>query len=625
MTTDSTPRASAIVLGTVAALAVAVSGLAIAPQARGSTYGVHECTNEFPQAPNVAASISGQGQGYTLSTACPAVGYEVRSGGDVAAGAYGIDVASAPPGTQINRAFIDVTLAGASNNDGHAAQLFYKPVGGPQTPFGNQITNGTVSFSFDSATYGTGPLEFIGAGVGCTHAAANCQRRSGSYSQIRNMGFVMQDVRPPDKPSLGGSLLAGWVGGTKTLTYTGSDVGAGVAAGSTMINAQPLADFTFFCLPATDPGGNVGSMSPCPGRQSRSKDFDLAKAPFVQGDNPLTVCVSEFGSGPAVSCATQSAKVDTVAPQVAFTSQQDAQDPDKLVAPFSDATSGVAFGKISYRPEGGEWAELDTTVAGDHLEARVDSAKLKPGVRYDFQATAIDRAGNATTTNLRADGSQMSVVGPLRTITDVTQFRVNGRSRVSVGYAKGGVVTGKVIGRDGSAVGGAVVKVRQKLAPGAKGRGETLSVEARPDGRFRAVLPAGPSRSLTASYAGDRRYLGSHSGELKLAVRAKVGLAVRPRAQAGGSVNFTGKLKARGAKIPKAGKRLEVQVKIGPKWKTVGKSTTTDRKGAYRLHYRFTADYEQPVRFTFRTVVPRERSWPYQTAISKQRQVVVHP
>lgn len=604
-------------------IVVAIVGFFFASEASASTYGVHECINEVGAAD---AGFEGMASGYVHSSSCGSAGFlEVRSGGAVSPGLNKSWALTAPTGTRINRAFGDLGLQGDSNPNGNLAYLFVRQPGGADQIRLKASTTSTFG-PYDSFLNGAGVIDRIGIGMSCTNSGAqgNCNTRLDMFAQLRNIGLEMEDTVAPATPALTGPALTGWVRGTVQLGYIASDVGAGINAGATEVNGQ-IVDFDGFCSPATDSSGFVTRMQPCPGSGNGSTTLKLTEAPFREGVNQVRACAAEYGSNAQVTCKSESVSVDNLAPQVAFTDGQDPLDPDKLIAPVSDATSGVVSGEISYRPDGGEWVALATRLEGDHLEARVDSARLDPGVRYDFRATAVDRAGNAATTSLRANGSQMSVVGPLRTITDVVQLRVNGSPRASVAYTKSGVITGRLVGQDGAAIGGAPVNVRQEFAAGARNKGETVSAETRLDGRFRAVLPAGPSRSITARYAGDLRYLGSHSGEVKLGVRAKVGLAVRPRVRAGRAVAFSGKLKARGAKLPRAGKRLEIQVKVGPKWKTVGRSTTTDRKGTYRLNYRFIAAYERPTRFTFRTIVQRERSWPYLTASSKKRQVVVYP
>ena len=73
------------------------------------------------------------------------------------------------------------------------------------------------------------------------------------------------------------------------------------------------------------------------------------------------------------------------------------------------------------------------------------------------------------------------------------------------------------------------------------------------------------------------------------------------------------------------GKSVEVQVRMGSRWKTVGRSIRTDSRGRFRLRDRFVATYSRPVRYRFRAVALRERGWPYLPAAARVRSLVVVP
>ncbi len=139
------------------------------------------------------------------------------------------------------------------------------------------------------------------------------------------------------------------------------------------------------------------------------------------------------------------------------------------------------------------------------------------------------------------------------------------------------------------------------------------------------TLPKGPSRTIAARYAGDRRYLGSSSAAAKLRVKGKVQLKVPKRVSSRKGITFSGKIGTKGARLTKRGKRLEVQVHIGRRWKAVGKSIRTNKKGRFRLPYKFTADYPRAVTYEFRAKVLPERGFPYLPAKSKVRKVTVTP
>ncbi len=334
---------------------------------------------------------------------------------------------------------------------------------------------------------------------------------------------------------------------------------------------------------------------------------------------------SNDGVGSNESPGSAVVRIDTTPPEVAFTDSQDAADPDRLVAPVGDGLSGVASGSISYRITGdGQWMPLETSLVGNRLIARVDSNDLERGVRYEFRATAVDAAGNAATTTKRADGSEMSVVGPFRLPASFSALTVNGRKRARIGYGKPAVVSGRLLDSNAVPIADARIELVESYDPGSVNASGRLSVTTDPAGRFRAELPAGPSRSVEASYDGDLRRLGADSGSARLRVRGKVTLLATRRVSAGARATFSGRVRAAGARFS-GGKSVEVQVRVGSRWKTVGRSIRTDRKGRYELRYRFVAIYTRPVRYRFRAVVLRERGWPYLPAASKQRRVLVRP
>jgi hypothetical protein len=219
----------------------------------------------------------------------------------------------------------------------------------------------------------------------------------------------------------------------------------------------------------------------------------------------------------------------------------------------------------------------------------------------------------------------MKVVGPFRALTEVVDLRVNGKTRARVKYGKGAMVTGAVARQSGGSVSGARVVVIETYAEGSMVPSRRTTVTTNGDGRFSLDVPKGPSRAISAEYAGDRRYLGSRSAAAKLAVKGKVQLKVPKRVSSRKGLTFQGRIGTKGVKLTKRGKRLEVQVHLGRKWKTVGKSIRTNKGGRFKLPYRFTADYTRPVTYQFRAKVLPERGFPYLPARSKAKRVIVLP
>lgn len=319
-------------------------------------------------------------------------------------------------------------------------------------------------------------------------------------------------------------------------------------------------------------------------------------------------------------------RIDTTAPAVAFTGSQDPLDPDRLEAPVGDALSGVASGRISYRAAGDPaWTALPTTLAGDRLRARVDSGELDPGTRYEFRAEATDRAGNQASSTARADGTPMATVGPFRARSSFAALTVDGRRRAKLGYGTRPRVSGRLSTAAGAPIEGARVELIEAYAAGSRRPARTTVVRTGAAGRFGARLAAGPSRSVVARFGGDSQRLAATSEQASMRVRGAIGLRAPRRVRAGGRAAFTGRVRARGARFSRGGKSVEVQVRIGSRWKTVGRSIRTDARGRYELRYRFVASYPRPVRYRFRAVALRERGWPYLPAASRVRSLLVVP
>ncbi|MEZ5156943.1 MAG: carboxypeptidase-like regulatory domain-containing protein [Solirubrobacterales bacterium] len=319
-------------------------------------------------------------------------------------------------------------------------------------------------------------------------------------------------------------------------------------------------------------------------------------------------------------------RLDATPPIAAFANRQDPDDPDRLEAPVSDALSGVASGRISFRRSGeGPWTPLPTVLRGGELVARADSEDMTRGVPYEFKVEAADRAGNTSSSTERLDGTSMVTTGPFRSPAEVDGFAINGRSHAKARYGRNATATGRLVDGMGRPIAGATVDLEESYAAGSRAGTDRITARTDASGRFAVALPKGPTRAVEARFRGDSRYLPSAGSHAALRVRGAVTLRAPRRVREGGRAVFRGRVKARGADIARGGKSLEVQVRIGKRWKTVGRSIRTDGKGRFRLRYRFVADYTRPVRYRFRALVLRERGWPYLPAHSKARRLLVLP
>jgi hypothetical protein len=350
-------------------------------------------------------------------------------------------------------------------------------------------------------------------------------------------------------------------------------------------------------------------------------------------------------------------KIDGTAPIGRFEGQ-DATDPQRLSVEVSDATSGVAGGRIEYRREGqDEFKGLATAFDAGRLSARLDDAVLPPG-RYAVRAVVTDVAGNRTVIDRRLDGSAMTLGLPLRraaTVAVDATPKVERCAKVKRG-TKRKAKTKKRAGRKRAAKRRCLERTAKRLASGSlqlshgkrlgsagrvtTGQGQPLdgvdvTVEGQPrsggpfvrlgvartdaQGTFRFAIPAGPSRTVRYSYDGSNTIRPS-TAQLVTKVKAAARLRVNKRKLRNGQVvRFSGRLL--GKPIPSGGKLVALQAKVGRRWRTFA-TPRASAKGVFRHRYRFTSTTGLR-RYAFRAVVAREAAYPYEAGVSRTVKVTV--
>jgi hypothetical protein len=223
----------------------------------------------------------------------------------------------------------------------------------------------------------------------------------------------------------------------------------------------------------------------------------------------------------------------------------------------------------------------------------------------------------------------MTLRFPLRADTELRAAIGDGARRRTIPYGRQVEVTGWLRSAERDPLSFQTVIVRESYDPGSLEAQHTSEAVTDKHGRFTLQLPAGPSREVTVSYRGSKRYRPAAAGqELDLNVRSGVKFNTsRKRVSAGSPVTFGGQVKHLGTEIPSGGKLVELQVREGAKrWGTVKEAFATREDGRYSLRYRFGNFYTRPVRFKFRVKVTREQGWPYKAPVrSRPRKVTVLP
>jgi hypothetical protein len=462
-------------------------------------------------------------------------------------------------------------------------------------------------------------------------ASLECERRTGcpqsdeAKTWARDIHLTLADYSDPVVNASGTIYAGGWLRGERRVEAQLADAGSGLQNAAVRVNGFGLASVGFSCPGAIGGSGFASTMKPCVEMADlQAIEPSTGASPFHDGQNSVAVCVQDFAGNQA--CDTRLVRVDNTPPTLAFFDTQDPEDPELVRAMVADPTSGVASGQILVRRVGEElWRPLETQIVGGELRARVDSA-AEPAGEYEFMAEATDVAGNVRRTQLREDGLPKQLTFPLRQRVALTAaIKPGGSKHVAVGYGKKTRAVGSLTDARGKPLQEHEVTLVERFGTGALIDRRVRTVHTDAHGRWSAKLRTGPSRSVRAHFAGTLRYLDARAKGGRLSVKTKVTFKVsRRRVPEGEPVVFKGRVRSRGARIPRGGKLLELQVRQGPgSWITVREAFRTRSSGRYRMRYRFGRFYAYDTSFKFRVKVARERDWPYKAVRSRSRTVTV--
>lgn len=473
---------------------------------------------------------------------------------------------------------------------------------------------------------------------GTTFARVVAVSGSGVPSPVATAVFRVDTTVP--QLSLRGLPTGGWSDGPLQLTAVATDPLSGMAP------AGPAGPFTAIAvdgsLPTIGRGGEVSAVVAGNG---------LHRIAYFARDAAGNVNDGALGSPPA---AAATVGVDEAPPQVRFAPAQDPGEPERIEATVTDSLSGPSSdrGTIALRVAGshGRFEELPTRVAGNRLLARWDSDSYPPG-SYEFLATGFDRAGNAGSGTQRSSGPKMVLANPLkqpvaleagfggrRMVWHRCSRRRDGRrcrretiagfdarpATRSVPFGHGMLFGGRFKGSAGAPLGGLEVAVTEAFAAGSEPARRTTFVRTAPDGTFSLRLAPGPSRDVSAAFAGTHTLTRASARSVHLGVLAAVRLrASAPTAAVGGApVVFSGSVDRAGAAASREGLPVELQFRYpGAEWSEF-RTVETDAHGRFRYAYRFSDDDSRGVRFQFRAYVGQKEGWPYEPAFSRPVAVV---
>ncbi|HEY6729613.1 MAG TPA: hypothetical protein VI039_01155 [Solirubrobacterales bacterium] len=328
----------------------------------------------------------------------------------------------------------------------------------------------------------------------------------------------------------------------------------------------------------------------------------------------------EAGNEAPSSAVTVLLRFDDRKPAVAFGDGGEAQ----VKVGVADPDSGPGAGQILYRRvDAPDWKELPTKLVVGATGGTAELVAPMPDLGYGtyvFRADAEDVAGNQASTTLRADGTQMAI----RRVPPPHVPRAKSRlfARLRGGHGRGDALTvrfgapallsGRLTRADGAGVADRELRVVSRPSRGALASRHARTVRTGAQGGFELRLPPGPSRRISVSFAGDGYLEGASRQGLELRVRAGISLRAAPRSlSTGQEVRLSGKVKSRGAPIPRRGKLVAIQYleEATHRWRPV-LVTRSDHSGNFRARYRFRYVTGRAA-IRLRATALAEEYWPY--------------
>lgn len=602
-----------------AVLIAAVTVPAGSAAAAGGTYEVVQCHSLYRGVPDAKVTDNAA---YAVRPGCADPDAEhalkIDSVGQASSGQAGRVRWKAPPGTGIVAVHVSTRLR---RDDGHKARLYMADNQLRETARVATGQNGGTAWQAESWT-GPAQDQFV-ASLHC-EGPDPCGESREAKAWIRNVRLTLKDFEDPELEVHGSLLGPGWHRGEGDLQLRGSDLGGGTWALEATMSGVLLVSGSSSCQGVADTTYWV-RLLPCGMTQIGAQGFDTSTPPFLDGSNEIEICATDVARNSR--CVSETVRIDNSPPALAFQAAQDPEDPELLTVYFSDPHSGVRGGQIYYRPvDEGVWRPLTTELLSGELRARVDSAS-EPEGEYEFMVEATDVAGNEASTTLREDGTPMRLNFPLKSGVDLdARLRPGGAAVQSLDYGESSRVAGRLETAAGEPMAGEQIVVDEYFGEGALIDHRIRTVTTDEQGRWSSKLPAGPSRSVTAGFAGDQRYLPDETVGGRLAVTTGARFtASRERVREGRKISFRGKVGRLGARIPSRGKLIQLQYHdpTSRRWFTVRNAFYTDSRGRYRFGYKFGSHYETDVKLRFRLRVLPESDWPYRATNTRARRVVV--
>lgn len=521
---------------------------------------------------------------------------------------------------------------------------------GPDRPYGSPaaVFKNEVGFIEECSVYrgcsaiagdltrnvdGTSTLYF---GVECGGGPGGRCSAGVTRIAVKKLRLTLSDERAPTLSAgpTGTLTSASARGRTRSLAYSAADEGGGVYRQRLLVDGTEVAsgsvdDNSGKCV-RYPVGGGYGHRVPC--KLAASGTMSLDTGSLSDGEHDVALEVYDATAANKVTAGPWTITVDNAAPTVGdVTVNGEAREGETLscFAPVSGQDPSVSYQWLRASPDGSSPKDIAGATSSTYKLSAADV-----GRKVLCEVTATDRGGTTRRASTITSGPftggalvvrsevtgqgaavaaaavpSCSTARAVMTGASTRLLRSYGRSRVAM--------AGKLVGTAGEAQARRSLGIVQTVVrAGAVQRKTVATVSTSSDGRFRVVVPRGPSRTLQLVDPGCGSVGPLVAQRVRGALQAK---AVTARVRNGQTARISGRLLGGyvGRGVP-----LELQVKIGSQWRDV-KHATTNSRGQFKVGYRFTRTY---VRYTyrFRMVTRAGGAWPYLRATSRTVQVRVN-
>lgn len=639
-------------------LMTSVAFFGIAASASAGTYTVTSCRASMSESiqgwthSSTAGSIGGVPYFYDAGSCEPAGNglYRKFEVNGVAPGASDSWDFIAPADTRI--ASVDIHQLATARVANSIAGIWAVRADGSSSALDLAVGDGGAGNSFGDAVYGFQPNSQVYALhsiIGCLDTGScNGWAAGGLPGAEYTLGAATITLSDVSDPTISSASGAGWQttppDDVSPITYSAADAGGGIKQVDLLVDGAVLQTNASTCV--------AGDRLPCPrtiggsfsldtrelsegthtvglvakdvagnasGPHSQELVITVRRPPAPNGTSPVSTsdATTSADGAPAVGDNLHGNPGSWTGTDITYVYQWMRCDPTGAGCVTIPGATGLDYAPtaadvghtlvfcVTATNSGGS-ATSCSPATGVVLAQHTTSGSVPPSTGTPAGNGPGDgRAGTTDSSNGSDRGATNGSPASDRAVLTVV---TTNRSRTQkVRFGKRVPISGRLVGPEGTPIGGAILTVETQTAVPGAAMAEAARVVTARDGKFTYVAPPGPSRTIRLGYrAYSRDASFADTTDVRLVVAAGLTLkASRTKVRNREATTFGGRLLGR--PVPKKGVVVDLQVLFRNKWRTFA-APRTNRKGTYHYKYRFMAG---AANWKFRARVRADSSYPY--------------